>query len=249
MLTSFTVLYFEFLINLEMTEWIWPWLWFDALSLQVWAMSVCAALLNRHVAGGCHRLLCGVPQLLVHIRSASETEAGTRRSDEEHVWEEANYLPFSRARIGSFFQERPVLRNPFLEDALLRGYLRRHLPQQVSTATTWICWQLLDRINLVLQITNVNVYVFTSQAAFSDLCAFGERVANEVDTWGRECELTPPQLKHFDPWGNRVDHIVTSSAWKRMKDLSAQEGLVAIGYERPCGEWRSEGRCTSFFQF
>ncbi|XP_019956419.1 acyl-CoA dehydrogenase family member 11-like [Paralichthys olivaceus] len=167
-------------------------------------MSLRAALLNRHVAGGCHRLLCGVPQLLVHIRSASETEAGARRSDEEHVWEAANYLPFSRARIGSFFQERPVLRNPFLEDALLRGYLRRHLPQE---------------------------------AAFSDLCAFGERVANEVDTWGRECELTPPQLIHFDPWGNRVDDIVTSSAWKRMKDLSAQEGLVAIGYERPCGEW------------
>ena len=77
-----------------------------------------------------------------------------------------------------------------------------------------------------------------SQAAFSDLCAFGERVANEVDERGRECEVTPPRLVHFDPWGRRVDHIVTSPAWKRMKDLSAQEGLVAIGYERPCGEWR-----------
>lgn len=63
-------------------------------------------------------------------------------------------------------------------------------------------------------------------------------MANEVDEWGRECEVTPPRLVHFDPWGRRVDHIVTSPAWKRMKDLSAQEGLVAIGYERQCGEWR-----------
>lgn len=86
-----------------------------------------------------------------------------------------------------------------------------------------------------------------SQAAFSDLCAFGERVANEVDEWGRECEVTPPRLVHFDPWGRRVDHIVTSPTWKRMKDLSAQEGLVAIGYERSFGEWRLADCCTSFF--
>lgn len=60
----------------------------------------------------------------------------------------------------------------------------------------------------------------------------------EVDAWSRECELNPPRLVHFDPWGRRVDHIVTSPAWKRMKDLSAQEGMVAIGYERSLGEWR-----------
>lgn len=77
-----------------------------------------------------------------------------------------------------------------------------------------------------------------AQEALSDLCAFGDRVASEVDEWGRECELNPPRLVHFDSWGRRVDHIVTSQAWKRMKDLSAQEGLVAIGYERSFGEWR-----------
>lgn len=74
----------------------------------------------------------GVPQSLLHIRLAHVTESGTR-CEEEQVWEAASYLPFSGARIGSFFQERPVLKNPFLEDALLRGYLRRHLPQDVRT--------------------------------------------------------------------------------------------------------------------
>ena len=94
-------------------------------------MSACAALLNRSIPGGCCRALCGITRPLVHIRSASVAEPGTRRSDEDHLWEAAGYLPFSRARIGSFFQDRPVLKNPFLEDALLRGYLRRHLPQEV----------------------------------------------------------------------------------------------------------------------
>ncbi|XP_072244110.1 acyl-CoA dehydrogenase family member 11-like isoform X2 [Leuresthes tenuis] len=180
-------------------------------------MSVCSALLNRHLAGGCHRLQGGAARTLVHIRSASVAEAGTRRSDEDQLWEAAvGYPPFTRARIGSFFQERPVLKNPFLEDALLGAYLRRHLPQE---------------------------------AVFSDLRAFGERVAKEVDGWGRECEANPPRLVHFDPWGRRVDHIVTSAAWKRMKHLSAQEGLVAIGYERSFGEWSRVYQMSKLYVF
>lgn len=83
-----------------------------------------------------------------------------------------------------------------------------------------------------------------SQAVLTDLCGFGERVAREVDEWGRECEVNPPRLVHFDAWGRRVDHIVTSPAWKRMKKVSAQEGLVAIGYERSFGEWRLGDCCT-----
>lgn len=95
-------------------------------------MSVRSVLLNRRAAGGCCRVWCGVPRQLVHIRSASVAEAGTRRPDEEQLWEAAGYLPFSRAKIGAFFQERPVLKNPFLEDALLRGYLKRHMPDKVK---------------------------------------------------------------------------------------------------------------------
>lgn len=102
-------------------------------------MSACSALLNSRVAGGCCRLWRGVPRPVVHFRSASVAERGAGRSDEE-LWEAASYLPFSGARIGSFFQERPVLKNPFLEDALLRGYLRRHLPQEVRRGAFSSCW-------------------------------------------------------------------------------------------------------------
>ncbi|TNN43269.1 Acyl-CoA dehydrogenase family member 11 [Liparis tanakae] len=171
-------------------------------------MSLCSALWTRHAAAGGARRLRGVPPPPGPVRSAGGAD-GERR-------EAAGPPPYAAARIGSFFQERPVLKNPFLEDALLRGYLRRHLPQQTSWA---------------------------------ELSAFGERVAGEVDGWGRECEVTPPRLVHFDPWGRRVDRIVTSSAWKRMKDLSAQEGLVAIGYERSFGEWSRVYQMSKLFIF
>ncbi|XP_077378709.1 acyl-CoA dehydrogenase family member 11 isoform X2 [Festucalex cinctus] len=169
-------------------------------------------------AAGCSgwKVLCGVPRLPIHIRCVSNIETGSRPSEDEQLWETAAALPFSAARLGSFFQDRPVLKNPFLEDALLRGYLRRHLPQE---------------------------------SVFTDLCAFGKRVALEVDRWGRECEVTPPQLVNFDPWGRRVDRILTSPAWKRMKALSAQEGLVAIAYERPFGEWSRVYQMSKLYIF
>ncbi|XP_012718892.2 acyl-CoA dehydrogenase family member 11 [Fundulus heteroclitus] len=188
-------------------------------------MAASSAILSGRVAGRSgSRLWHGGARPLVHIRSASAAERGARKSDEDHLWEAASgaegYLPFSRARVGSFFQDQPVLKNPFLEDALLRGYLKRHLPQESC-----------------------------SQAVFSDLSAFGERVAKEIDTWGRECELSPPRLVHFDPWGRRVDHIVTSAAWKRLKDLSAQEGLVAIGYDKSFGEWSRVYQMSKLYIF
>lgn len=74
---------------------------------------------------------CGVTKPVVHVRSAHVAGLDTR-SDEEQAGEAASCLPFSGAKIGTFFQERPVLKNPFLEDALLRGYLRRYLPQEVK---------------------------------------------------------------------------------------------------------------------
>jgi len=73
---------------------------------------------------------------------------------------------------------------------------------------------------------------------FPDLERFGWRVATDIYTLHHECELSPPQLKCSDAWGNRVDNIITSPAWKQMKHISAEEGLVAIAYERKYAEWR-----------
>lgn len=68
-----------------------------------------------------------------------------------------------------------------------------------------------------------------------DLRAFGGRVADDVLELHRECEANPPRLEQFDAWGKRVDRLVTCDAWKRMKTISAEEGLVAIAYENKYG--------------
>ncbi|KAM4051391.1 acyl-CoA dehydrogenase family member 11-like [Anomaloglossus baeobatrachus] len=116
-------------------------------------------------------------------------------------------MPFSRAFIGSFFQDQPRLGNQFLEDSLLQGYLKRHLPPVVL------------------------------KEASQDLERFGQRLVDEIDALGRECELNQPHLQHYDAWGQRVDRIVTCPAWQRMKVVSAEEGLVAQGYDRKYSSW------------
>ena len=40
--------------------------------------------------------------------------------------------PFQKAKRGPFFQEPPVLYNPFVEDSALRSFLKRTLPEQVT---------------------------------------------------------------------------------------------------------------------
>ncbi|KAG8596626.1 hypothetical protein GDO81_001997 [Engystomops pustulosus] len=116
-------------------------------------------------------------------------------------------MPFSRALIGNFFQDQPRLGNQFLEDSILQSYLRRHLPPVVL------------------------------KEASQDLGRFGQRIVDELDTLGRECELSPPHLEHYDAWGRRVDRIITCPAWKKMKEVSAEEGLVAAAYERKFSSW------------
>ncbi|KAG9354429.1 hypothetical protein JZ751_001138 [Albula glossodonta] len=114
---------------------------------------------------------------------------------------------FSSSSIGTFYQDRPLLKNAFFEDPLLQKYLSRNLPSQV-----------LGPVG-------------------ADLAQFGQRIVEELDVLGQQCENSPPRLQHYDAWGCRVDRILTCSAWDRMKEISAEEGLIAAGYERTYGEW------------
>ncbi|CAG5136104.1 unnamed protein product [Candidula unifasciata] len=127
--------------------------------------------------------------------------------------------PFAHARLGSFFQARPVLHNQYLQDSLLVSYLRRHLPKE----------------NL-LTVTH-------------DLERFGGRVAGEIYDLSLQMEAEQPRLEQIDAWGNRVDKLITSSAWSRMKEISAEEGLIACGYERKFGEWSRLYQIAKFYLF
>uniref|UniRef100_A0A8C2H3P4 Acyl-CoA dehydrogenase family member 11-like n=1 Tax=Cyprinus carpio TaxID=7962 RepID=A0A8C2H3P4_CYPCA len=148
--------------------------------------------------------------LLMLSRSVSHSSVSVREPDSHTP------VPFSRSAIGTFFQERPLLTNPFTQDALLRAYLQRHLPEQ--------------------QVQR-------------DLLLFGERLVSEIEALGRQCELSPPVLQRYDAWGRRVDRILTCDAWTRLKHISAQEGLVAAGYERTYGEWSRVYQMSKIYLF
>ncbi len=105
----------------------------------------------------------------------------------------------------AFFQDGPELENQYESDALLQSYLRRILPPEV-----------LKKIE-------------------PDLKRFGGRVAGDILAMGRDAEAHPPVHVPFDPWGRRIDEVRVSQGWKDLEKVAAEEGIVAIGYERKYG--------------
>lgn len=111
----------------------------------------------------------------------------------------------------NFYQAAPELPREkggtFLTDPILPAYLRYRIPSGV-----------LDSI-------------------WSDLERFGERCVNECQALADEAEATQPRHVPYDPWGRRIDYIEVSEAWNKLHRISAEEGLIAIGYERAHGEY------------
>lgn len=86
-------------------------------------------------------------------------------------------LPFQHAKLGGFFQPPPSLGNVYTGDAFLSRLLQRILPPGV--------FQEVD----------------------TDLTRLGDRVQNEIEELGYQCEVNEPVLHQFDPWGKRVDNL------------------------------------------
>ncbi|XP_068268652.1 acyl-CoA dehydrogenase family member 11-like [Nyctibius grandis] len=128
-------------------------------------------------------------------------------------------MPLARRETETLFQEQPETGNQYLEDALLQSYLKTHLPPQV-----------LEEVS-------------------EDLERFGNRLLTEVKPLGWECELNPPVLRQYDAWGQRVDHIITCSAWRRIKEIAAEEGLIAEAYERRYSNWSRLHQAVKLYLF
>lgn len=69
----------------------------------------------------------------------------------------------------------------------------------------------------------------------SDLVNLGTRVIPEL----REIAnlATPPYLVQYNQWGQRIDKLVTSESWRKLKGISQKEGIVGIFYERESGDF------------
>ncbi len=70
------------------------------------------------------------------------------------------------------------------------------------------------------------------QAIHRDLSAFAERLLSEVEELGLRAENDPPIHRPYDAWGKRVDEIIVNEAWMKLDKVAAEEGLIALGYER-----------------
>jgi putative acyl-CoA dehydrogenase len=109
--------------------------------------------------------------------------------------------------MSEFFQDAPRLGNQFAGDHVLRSYLRRALPDDVR------------------------------EAIEPGLHALGARAAGEMLELADVAEADPPRHVPYDAWGRRVDHIETSSAWRQLDRIAAEEGIVATAYEREHGSY------------
>ncbi len=119
----------------------------------------------------------------------------------------------------SFFQDPPVLGNQFTDDDALQSVLRRLLPAGVLAEIT------------------------------PDLVRFGQRVVEDIVPLAEDAERNQPRLVQYDPWGRRIDRIDVARGWSELERVSAQEGLVAIGYERQQGPWSRLYQFTKLYLF
>lgn len=106
----------------------------------------------------------------------------------------------------SFFQAPPCLSNLYLQDSALHTELNRRLPETLRPN----CYALFDQM--------------------------GSFATHQLLEWLMEAEENPPVHVPFDPWGRRIDKIITSRAWDSLKSFSAGAGIVASGYKGDYGD-------------
>ncbi len=128
--------------------------------------------------------------------------------------------PFAFARTGPFVQDAPQHENVFLGDSFLRRSLARILPDELCRSEV-----------------------------SPDLERFGARCSGELWRLGRQCEESPPFLRQTSAWGRRTDDVVTCAAWRRQKEVAAEEGIVALAYERQHGEFSRVHQLAKLFLY
>jgi len=107
----------------------------------------------------------------------------------------------------AFHQIPPSLGNQYESDPLLREYLARTLPDELSARF---------------------------EPEYREL---GEQSGGELYQLALEDLEREPVHTSWDAWGNRIDHVEVTEVWKRAQVLAAEHGLVAAGYDRELGPY------------
>jgi len=69
------------------------------------------------------------------------------------------------------------------------------------------------------------------------------RCATDLLALSAEMETSQPYRTQFDSWGERIDKLATCAEWRTQHGVSAEEGLIATGYER---RWGARNRIVQF---
>ena len=162
-----------------------------------------AGVLTRHLTSGHGTIPRNLTTNPKNLNSSPSPLPSQRTSPLETSGEEEKSpdVSFRKARMGNFRQEAPRHEHAWKSDSLLRSYIGRTLPREMMAS-----------------------------GVEEDLERWGERVVAEVWNLGQECGAREPYLEQTDAWGHRVDRVVTCEAWKRQKEIAAEEGLVSIPY-------------------
>ena len=106
-----------------------------------------------------------------------------------------------------FLQAPPQLANQYEADALLRGHLRRRVDPDVLRAIE------------------------------PSLQQMGEAAAGRLLDLAHAHRQDEPVHVPFDAWGRRVDEVSVNGAWREYARVAAEQGLIALAYERAHGRF------------
>lgn len=104
-----------------------------------------------------------------------------------------------------FNQPPPTLGNQYLEDRVVRSYLKRIMPSD------------------------------SLQEMEPSLIEMGELSGGSLYELQLQDRLNEPELTRWDAWGERIDQVDVSPLWKKAESIAARMGLVAAGFEKKYG--------------
>src|ERR1041384_7815200 len=118
-----------------------------------------------------------------------------------------------------FNQTPPTLGNQYMDDRVLRSYLKRTLPPLI-----------LSEIEPSLR-------------------EMGRLSGDELYRMQLADRLNEPRLTQWDAWGNRVDKIELTPLWQLAERIAVEDGVPAAAYERKHGALSRVHQCALAYLF
>ena len=104
-----------------------------------------------------------------------------------------------------FIQPAPENQHPYLDDRLLRSWMRYRIPAGLRSQykASWL--------------------------------SLGEAAIHHLHALQQENPKAEPAVTHFDPWGQRIDRLHTPPLWQAAREVAREYNLVGLAYTPELG--------------